>query len=662
MRVFPPRTSGMCTHTGVCNFCGTGCGHLLRIDDGRVAGVFASPGHPVSRGRLCVRGWHIHELLASEDRIVTPLIRRGGRLEPVSYDEAVSRAAERLGRYCGDEIAFLASPRASNEDNYLLAKLARTVFRSPHIGLASDQGHGDAADILLEGAGMPAMLGALTEIRRAGLILVVGADIARLNPIVGSEIHLAARNGADLITLSSRLTQIAKLSRKHLWTNPGTLRHALAAVAKVLLERRLEDGEFLGRWTERFEAFSSFLAGLDLSSLLGRSGLPLAEVEDLASRLSRAGSAMAFFSSGISGLDRSSVSLLYNLFLAAGKVGREGCGVNPVTGICNIVGSYDVGATPRFLPGHKRASGQAAGRTPRELLAADPTPLKALVVADRDEEIVRHAAKTRGLECVVFISAHTNPFMEFAEIVLPAASSAEADGTYTNAERRIQLNRKKAEPPPGVLPAWRVYADIARKSGAAWSYASAESVMQEISAEVPAYGAVTYAGLEKGFGLQWPVDARRDGGTARLSVDDLPRRLRFVPVAADFRTLAISEAFPLLLMAGKANYFWHRNNIMKKTHIPKREYNALLLLYPQGFVDVAAEDAARAGLRDRSPVNVVSAGGSMRVAVRISEDVKPGTVYVPYFIEDMVPGFLNAQGLSLDEDQDSVIPVRLEKP
>jgi formate dehydrogenase major subunit len=651
----------MSTHSGVCNFCGTGCGHLLKVDDGAVRGVFASPGHPISRGRLCVRGWHIHELLATEDRIVTPLIRRGGRLEPVSYDEAVASAADRLARYSGDEVAFLASPRASNEDNYLLAKLARTVFRSPNIGLASDQGHAAAVDVLLDGAGLPAMLGALTEIRKAELILVAGADLARLNPIVGSEIHLAARNGADVISLSSRRTQISKLSRKHLWLNPGTMRHALAAVAKVMVERGLEDRDSIRAHTDGFEGFSRFLSGLDLEALMVAASLQRDEVEDLAGRLARARSAMAFFSSGISGLDRGSVALLYNLFLTAGQVGREGCGVNPVTGICNIVGSYDVGAVPRFLPGHRRAEGQAAGHTPRELLAAEPTPLKALVVADRDEEIVRHAAKIQGLDCVVFVSAYTNPFMDFAHIVLPSASFAEADGTYTNAERRIQLNRRKVEPPAGVRPAWRVYADIAGRRGAGWSYASAEDVMAEIAASVPAYAAVTYAKLGKGFGLQWPCDARHEEGTTRLSVDDLPRRLAFVPAEPDFRTPAASEAFPFLLMAGKANHFWHRNNVMKKTHLPKREYNALLLLYPKGFVELAAADAARIGVRDRSSVNVVSAGGSMRVAVRISEDVKPGTAYVPYFIDDMVPGFLTAQGGSLDEDQDSVIPVRLEK-
>jgi len=650
----------MSTHTGVCNFCGTGCGHRLEVGDGSVRGVFALPGHPVSRGRLCVRGWHIHELLATEDRITSPLVRRGGRLEPASYDDAVAHAAECLSRYSGDEIAFLASPRASNEDNYLMAKLARTVFRSPNVALSSDQGHGEAAEVLLDGAGAPAMLGALTEVRKARFILVAGGDIARLNPIVGSEIHRAARGGADLVTLSSRSTQMARLSGTHLWTKPGSLRHALAAAAKVLVGRGWHDAAFLRDRAEGFDGFARSLEGLDLAALTAASGLAPEEIEDLARRLSRAPSAMAFFTSGIAGLDRASTALLFDLFLAAGQIGREGCGVNPVTGICNIVGGTDVGASPRFLAGHRRAEGAAAGRSPRELLAADPSPLKAAVVADRDEEIVRHAAKLRGLECLVYVGAYSNPFTDFAHVVLPAASFAETDGTYTNAERRIQLNRKRIEPPPGVRPAWRVYADIAAKRGAAWAFPSAEAVMAGIAAEVPAYSAVTYAKLERGFGLQWPCDAARPDGTVRLPADP-GRRLRFVDFGAEFAAPAPSAEFPFLLMAGKANYFWHRNNIMKKTQIPRREYNALLLLYPKGFVEIAAPDAKALGLRDRASVDVVAAGGSMRVAVRISGDVRPGTVYVPYFIEEMVPGFLNAGGAAIDEDQDSAIPVRIEK-
>jgi len=241
---------------------------MLEAGAGAVRGVFASPGHPVSRGRLCVRGWHIHELLGTEDRIVAPQLPRAcGRLDAVSYEEAIGAAAERLSRYSGDEIGFLASPRASNEDNFLMARLARDVFHTNNIALASDQGHAHSADVLLEGTGMPAMTGALTEVRKAGLILVVGADITKLNPIVGSEIHLAARGGADLITLSSRRTQIAELSRTHLWLKPGTNRIALAAVAKLMIKQGWQDKDFVRARTDGFDAFARSLDGLDLGGV-----------------------------------------------------------------------------------------------------------------------------------------------------------------------------------------------------------------------------------------------------------------------------------------------------------------------------------------------------------------------------------------------------------
>ena len=366
---------------------------------------------------------------------------------------------------------------------------------------------------------------------------------------------------------------------------------------------------------------------------------------------------MVFFPSGISGLRRDLVAVIYDLFLAAGKIGKEGCGVNPVTGICNIVGSYDVGACRRFRPGYDRVE---TGNSVTSLLSSASSNLKALFVADHDEEIIRYADRIKGLEFVAYVGAYANGFTDLAHVVIPAASYAEADGTYTNTERRIQLNRKKIEPPAGVRPAWRVYADIAARRGFAWPCASAEDVMAAIAAEVPAYSAVTYAKLEKSFGLQWPCDARHPDGCARLDLESLPRKLRFVGFEASFGAPKASEEFPFLLIPGKANTYWHKNAIMKKTHIPKREYNALLLQYPLGYAEIAAADAAKIGVRDGRPVTVTSAGGTLRMAVKISADVKSGSVYVPYFVQDNTK-FLSLPDAGVERGEDSPIPVRIEK-
>jgi predicted molibdopterin-dependent oxidoreductase YjgC len=663
--------------TGVCNFCGTGCAHLMKVGEEAIRGVFASPGHPVSAGRLCVRGWHIHELLTTNERITRALVRKNGVLAETSFDEAVSLVADRLAAVPPEAVAFRASPRASNEDNYLLGKLGRAVFGTNNIDLASDSGQANTVDVLLESGGLPVSLASVADIRKAEAILVIGTDITKQNPILGSELHKAARNGARLVTLSSRVTQIAKLSGTHLQSKPGSKRIVLAAMAQVLIEDGLVDREFINANTLGFEGFARALAGLDLGRAAGLAGLEPESIRKAARLLAGAKSAMAVFASGISGLDRETIALAHNLLLAAGKVGREGCGLLPATGICNIAGSWDMGATPRFLPGYARAGDASAaerigklwsarlngkpGRTVGELLAASPSPLKALVVADHDDGIIRHAEAIKGLDFVVYVGAFDNPFTRFAHVVLPAATYAETDGTYTNTERRIQLNRKKVEPGPGILPAWMIWAAVAAKRGVVWPYRASADVMAEIAAAVPAYSAVTYDKLEKGFGLQWPCDARHPEGCPRPGLGELAGRLSFAAVASDLSTPVPASDFTFLLTAGTDNYFWHTNNIMKKTHIPRREYNALLLLYPKGLVEISAEDAAKLGVRDKRPVKVVSASGSMQVAAKVSADVRPGSVYVPYFIEDMIAGFLEAHPTLLEGGEDSVVPVRIER-
>ncbi len=212
----------MSYHPGVCNFCGTGCGHLLQVEGGAVRGVFPSPGHPVSRGRLCVRGWHIHELMASEDRIVRPLVRGSDGLEPASWDAALGRAAEALRGFRPGEIAVWASPRASNEDVFSLVRLGRAVLRTPHIDLFSEAWFSSTAQVLREGTGWPGASASLTDIRSADFLLVVGTDLTRQNPIIASELHFAARAGADLTTISSRTTQMARLSGTHVRPWPGS--------------------------------------------------------------------------------------------------------------------------------------------------------------------------------------------------------------------------------------------------------------------------------------------------------------------------------------------------------------------------------------------------------------------------------------------------------
>ncbi|MCK7477362.1 MAG: molybdopterin-dependent oxidoreductase [Candidatus Moduliflexus flocculans] len=375
-------------------------------------------------------------------------------------------AAERLSRYSGDEIAFLASPRASNEDNYLMAKLARTVFRSPNIGLASDQGHGDAAEVLLEGTGCPAMLGALTEIRKADLILVVGADIAKLNPIVGSEIHQAARGGAHLVTLSSRSTQIAKLSGTHLWTKPGVCGTRSQPRPRSSSGAADVDEAFLRDRTEGFADFARYLSGLDLGALTsalrpdagrdrGPGPAPVRSPE-------RHGLLLVRHLRPRPRLDRPALRPLPRRWPdRPGGLRRQ-----PHHGDLQHRRELRCGRLEPVPSGPPAGRGPAAGRTPRQLLGASPSPLKALVVADRDEEIVRYADRLKGLECVVYVGRTTTPSSISPTSSCPRLLQPRPTGPIRTPSAGSSSTAGRSSRRRAIRPAWRIYTEIAAKVGA----------------------------------------------------------------------------------------------------------------------------------------------------------------------------------------------------
>jgi predicted molibdopterin-dependent oxidoreductase YjgC len=663
---------------GICTFCGTGCGHFLGVRDGEPAAVYPARNHPVSRGRLCVRGWHAHELLRTRHRVTKPLLRRNGELRPVGYDEAIRFLAGRI-EACADaaaEVAFLASPRASNEETYLLTKLARGVVRTGNLSVDSESGHGAALRILFEGTGLAGMTGSLEDIRDSAYLLVVGHDVTRQNPIIGSELHLAARNGARLVTIDGRRTQIALLSHDFLQVRPGSTSLVLAALAKIVLAEGLVDRARLAGEAEGLDTFAETLESVRLDDIPVATGVSLEKLRQVARDLAAAPSAMAFFPSGISGLNEATVRYLYNLFLLVGKVAGPACGVNPVAGLNNLQGAYDMGAVPDRLTGFQPLDDPTviqrfqrewgvdpharAGESVFDLLAREHPP-RVLLAVDHDEGIVRYPEALRKVETVAYIGAFDNPFTEFAQVVLPISTYAETNGTFTNAERRVQLASRKIDPPPGILTGVRLLTRLAGELGHEWNYAAEADVMDEAARLTPGYEGISHRALARPDGLQWPCDGRRPEGTRRLDPAFEGVRPRFVSIPVEFPLPRTSEEFPFLLMIGKAQHYWHRNNLMRKTMIPMREYNATLLLYPKGFVEICAADAARLQVHDKGIVQVSSEAGTMRIEVKTSDDVGPETAFVPYFVRGMIRRFLLVHRQDIELGENAPIPVRIEK-
>jgi len=661
---------------GVCTFCGTGCGHFLKIAGDTIEGVYPAVNHPVSKGRLCVRGWNIHELLKTSERQKKPLIRSNEKLEETTYEGAISFLNDRIRKARLNpetEIGFLASPRSSNEEQYLLMRLAREVFKTGNISLDSEGWQQSSLEIINEGTGFPGMTGAVEDIDKTDFIMVVDFDITRQNPIIGSEIHKAAMKGKKVITVDSRRTQIAKLSSNFLQVMPGSTEMLMAALSRIIIDEEMVDLTKVKSSISDFSQFKNELNSVDIETVSEKTGIAIASIRETARALADADSGMVFFPTGISGITPGTVKMIFNLFLLAGKVGSPASGVNPVPGINNLQGGIDMGAVPNRLTGFQDVRDIATidkfqktwgsefcadpGKSVYNLLQEKP---KLLFVVDHDEGIIKNAEEIRQVDTVVYLGAYENPFTELADIVLPIASYIEGDGTVTTTGRRVQLSRQKIKPAEGVKPGWEVLSMIAAGQGHGWTYSSPAEIMDEIASLTPNYQGISHERLDAIIGgIQWPCNENNPDGCKCFDSSKSSQEMKFIATDGKYEAPEPVEDYPCLLMVGKAMHFWHQNNLMKKTFIPKREYNAELLLYPNGYVEICQEDADQLEIRNGWNVNVVSPSGSIQVKAKISTDVKAGTAYMPYFVKDMISDFLLQHKQSLELGENASIPVRI---
>ncbi|WP_246038547.1 molybdopterin oxidoreductase family protein [Chitiniphilus eburneus] len=627
----------------VCNLCGTGCGQFLKTDGKKVFGVAPLIAHPVSKGKLCIRGWHSNELLSTNDRITQPMIRENGQLREASYDEAIALVVERMKQFDGaaGEIGILASARSSNEDGFTLGRLAHQVFGTRIQGIGAEAGHRKSMAALEHAFGYPGAHGSLTSIDKADYILVIGTDITRQNPIIGGNIHAAQRRGARVVTLSSSHTQIAKLSTRHFRQKPGTKGLLVNALAKALLairtanrERRADVDQMPG-----YPEYVASLRSISSVALERASGIRYEDIEEEAKFLEQARSIVFLFSSGISGLDRPTIDAITNLALLTDRMDHEDSAVIPVAGISNLQGSFDMGV-----------SGEP-GNSVFKALAEPDSPIRALFVVDHDDGIIRDKERISRLDFVAYACAYKNAFMDLAQVVFPLPAYNETDGTYTAADRRVQITHKNVDNPHGVLPGWALFQQIAGKMGQSWGYQDAAGVFADIAATVPGYADLSHAQLSKGFGQHWNPKAFPNS-----------RQRKFNAINIEYWESPTTPEFPFALMIGKAQHYWHQNNLMRKTIVPRREYDQTLWLYPQGYIEISPEDAAHLKVRDKWLVNVCSSTGTcMKIAVKISPDVQNGTAYIPYFIKNMISDFLIPYENAYAAGEESVIPIKIQE-
>jgi predicted molibdopterin-dependent oxidoreductase YjgC len=665
-----------------CTFCGVGCGIYVETAGNQVVGAYPSISHPTNQGRICLRGWHVHEVASSPDRLKSPLLKKNGHFQEVSWDEALGFIARRVkeirDRHGPDALAFLNSPRCSNEEAYLLQKLARTVIGTNNVDHGAGVYCNNSINVLLDMLGVPATTNSISELARSEVIVVDGVDLARQLPTIGGAVIRAKLAGAKLVVIDSRRHRVAESADFFLQLKPGTEPVIYGAMAKVIVDRGLMDLPFIKTHCRGYEQFLARVRDYDLLAAAESCGVAAELIEAAALAYARARSAAILYSTGIESRDAEPVQAIVNLALLTGQIGKEGAGIFALTEHNNLQGVCDMGMLPDRLPGYRKVADHAA-RAEMEALWGAKLPAQAglasrSLLADRGHGQVRaiwlcrydpvstaffgdaaHALQ----QCELVVAQHLflTESARYAHVVLPTTAFGEERVTFTNTERRIQLAEQVIEPLPGTTPAWQQLTQVARAMGADWEYDSAAEVMDEIGTVAPSYSGANYHNLTVEYGRQWPCTKDRPLGTRLLFAEGLPAQgFKFAAITRHSQAAVVCKDYPLTLVFGHSLYYWNQNVLTQHSETLKREYRILLLDYPEGFVEFNPEDAKQLGIREGEKIRLRAAGGSAVAAARVTPEVRSGAVFVPYFVRQV-----QQQIRGSTENGVQLIPVRVEK-
>jgi predicted molibdopterin-dependent oxidoreductase YjgC len=613
-----------------CPFCGCGCGLYLHTSGDRIAGVAPSRSHPVSQGRLCLKGWHAHELAGNQSRLTVPLIRREGELRPASWEEAIAATAKGLSGVLAAAgpaaIGVLGSARATNEDNYALVRFARSVLGTPNLDCSARLHSPSSA---APAVGLAA--GEMADLDRSDLILLVGNDPNEEHPAVSSRIYRARQRGARLIVGAVRRHALARLADLHLRPAPGTGAHLLAALLQAVAAERALPPEA--------ETVKESLSALSPDA----SGIPADDIAAAARLFEEADRVAIVYSPSLAlSPDAGSVLAVLSGFAALG--GRDGWPEVSLIGLAsrnNLQGCLDMGVSPQHLPGYApldQASPFAkAWGTPvaaeRGLSAWQmPGRVKALYVMGDDpirslpdsQEAEKALA---GLQFLVVQDIFLSPVARLAHVVLPAAAFAERDGTFTSQERRVQRLRPAAPPPGEAREDWRILSEVSAALGKPLPYQSAARIFDEIASLLAAYGGLSYSALEVAGGVRWPASAEGDAVLAWLTAWQRTPP----PLSLNGGRARTSEERPFVLMADPTLGPWEEETTIAGTLTVGVEFGITGRDYPGGMLCLHPDDAQRLGLRTGRNARVMSSRGESTVRAFVTDETPPGVALLPHW-------------------------------
>jgi formate dehydrogenase alpha subunit len=645
-----------------CPYCGVGCNIALGVRDNRIVTVTGDYESPVNTGSLCVKGRFGMDFVNSPERLKKPLIKENNRFREASWDEALSLVARRFTgikeKHGPDAIAGLSSAKCSNEENYLMQKFMRAAIGTNNVDHCARLCHASTVAGLARAFGSGAMTNSIDEIENAGCMLITGSNTTETHPVISLRIKKAVReNGAKLIVVDPRKIDITGYASIWLRQKPGTDVALFNGMMNVIISEGLYDRKFVEERTEGFEEIRGTVKKYTPGYAERITGVPAGDIRAAARMYSSCGNSSIFFAMGITQhvAGTQNVLTLANLAMLTGNVGKESAGVNPLRGQNNVQGACDLGALPNVYPGYQQVTDTAVkekfekywgvklsgnvGLTVLEMIhAVEEGKVRAMYEVGEnpmlsDPNANRTKAAFDKLEFLVVQDIFLSETAQLADVVLPAASFAEKDGTFTNTERRVQRIRKVIEPPGEAKPDWWIISKLAEKINYKMKNQLPEDVMAEIASLTPIYGGMYYDRLEKD-GLQWPCLNRDHPGTKYLHRGEFKRgKGKFHMTRYEPSPELPDREYPFVLTTGRILEHFHTGTMTRRS-------DGLNALVPEGTVEMNPKDAKKLKLKSGNLAEVSSRRGKITIKTKITGKSPEGVVFISFHFKESAANLL----------------------
>lgn len=643
-----------------CAYCGVGCSFIAELRGNELVRMVPDKDGGANAGHSCVKGRFAWGYASHEDRVTSPMIREAitDDWKVVSWEEAISFAAERLKALQTesgvDSIGGITSSRCTNEEVYVVQKLVRAAFGNNNVDTCARVCHSPTGYGLNQTFGTSAGTQDFKSVDYSDVLLVIGANPTDAHPVFGSRMKQALRKGAQLIVVDPRRIDLVKTphvrAAHHLQLLPGTNVAVVNAMGHVVVTEGLVDKGFVADRCDMvsFNAWQKFISLPENSpeSLEAITGVSASELRAAARLYARAPNGSIYYGLGVTEHSQGStmVMAMANLAMATGNIGREGVGVNPLRGQNNVQGSCDMGSFPHEFSGYRHVSDDSARdiftemwgtpvsavpglRIPNMFDSAIAKTFRGIYIqgediAQSDPNVTHVIAALTAMHTVIVQDLFLNETAKYAHVFLPGTSFLEKDGTFTNAERRINRVRPVMPSQTGMSE-WEVTCALSQAMGYDMHYANSAEIMDEIAATTPTFAGVSFAKLDRDGSLQWPCNESAPNGTPIMHVEKFVRgEGQFITTPYVPTDEKSTRKYPLLLTTGR---ILSQYNVGAQT---RRTDN--VVWHEEDVLDIHEADALERGIPDGSWVEVSSRVGTTRLRARVTDRVPAGVVYTTF--------------------------------